>query len=59
MRINMIYKILETATLIILVPAGLIGIYIAIDRYQQATLIALGAFILFGGLGWWMWRKRE
>jgi LPXTG-motif cell wall-anchored protein len=55
----MIYKIIETATLIILVPAGLIGIYIAIDRYQQATLIALGAFILFGGLGWWMWRKRE
>ncbi len=55
----MIYKIIERATLIILVPAGLIGIYIAVARYQQATLIGLGAFILFGGLGWWMWRKRD
>jgi hypothetical protein len=55
----MIYKIIERATLIILVPAGLAGIYIAIDRYQQAALIGFVAFLLFGGLGWWIWRKRD
>jgi len=55
----MIYDWIQRITLVILVPAGLVGIYIAIDRYKQASLIALGCFLFVGLFGFWFWRKRE